>query len=92
MEDFDQDFKQKFDQAVIAEQETCDQIPTYWVSKDRIVDILRYFKQEVERPYRMLYDLTAIDERAGNIAMVSPTAISPWFTSCFLLTATQTYA
>lgn len=64
MEDFDQDFKQKFDQAVIAEQKTCDQVPTYWVSKDRIVDILRYFKQEVERPYRMLYDLTAIDERA----------------------------
>ena len=26
-------------------------------------DVLRYLKLEAERPYRMLYDLTAIDER-----------------------------
>jgi NADH-quinone oxidoreductase subunit C/D len=37
--------------------------PTYWVPADRIREVLRYFKADVERPYRMLYDLTAIDER-----------------------------
>ena len=44
-------------------QKTCDGVPTQWVSTDRVRDVLRYLKLEAERPYRMLYDLTAIDER-----------------------------
>ncbi|MDE2367232.1 MAG: hypothetical protein KGM95_09900, partial [Betaproteobacteria bacterium] len=44
-------------------QETRDGIPTQWIPKDRVRDILRYLKREAEPPYRMLYDLTAIDER-----------------------------
>jgi len=46
-----------------APQDTLDHIPTFWVAKDRVVDLLRFLKEEIDRPYKMLYDLTAIDER-----------------------------
>jgi NADH-quinone oxidoreductase subunit C/D len=44
-------------------QETRDAVPTQWIARSRICDVLHYLKQEAEQPYRMLYDLTAIDER-----------------------------
>ena len=44
-------------------QRTCDGMPTIWVLKEKVHDVLRYLKTETDRPYRMLYDLTAIDER-----------------------------
>ena len=33
------------------------------VSDEKVSDVLRYLKEDVDKPYRMLYDLTAIDER-----------------------------
>jgi NADH-quinone oxidoreductase subunit C/D len=47
----------------LTRQATKDGIPTVWVPKEHVRDVLRYLKEEIERPYRMLYDLTAIDER-----------------------------
>ncbi len=44
-------------------QETQDHIPTFWVEKDRVPGLLRFLKGEIDRPYKMLYDLSAIDER-----------------------------
>ena len=44
-------------------QSTRDGIPTYWIAANRIHETLRRLKQEIARPYRFLYDLTAIDER-----------------------------
>jgi NADH-quinone oxidoreductase subunit C/D len=44
-------------------QETVDGVPTFWVTKNRLPGLLRFLKYEVDRPYRMLYDLSAIDER-----------------------------
>ena len=58
-----QALKKRFGEAILTSQPTCDQIPTLWVTKDRVTEILRYLKFEAEEPYRMLYDLTAIDER-----------------------------
>jgi len=58
-----QELQGKFGEAVIASQATCDDIPALWVSKDRLTDLLSYLKFEAEKPYRMLYDLTAVDER-----------------------------
>ena len=46
-----------------APQQTVDHIPTFWVAKDRASGLLRFLKEDVDRPYRMLYDLSAIDER-----------------------------
>lgn len=53
----------RFGEAVLARQITRDGIPTVWVAPDRVCEVLRYLKGEVDKPYRMLYDLTAIDER-----------------------------
>ena len=47
----------------VAVQPTRDAFPTIWVPKDRLLDILAYLKLGAAKPYRMLYDVTAIDER-----------------------------
>ena len=44
-------------------QDTRDRVPTFWAAKDRVPALLRFLKEEIDRPYRMLYDLSAIDER-----------------------------
>ena len=44
-------------------QATVDGIATFWVPKNRVVEILRFLKMEIEQPYSMLFDLSAIDER-----------------------------
>ncbi len=57
-----EEIKDRFGPAAIA-QDTTDHIPTFWVAKDRVPAVLRFLKEEIEQPYKMLYDLTAIDER-----------------------------
>lgn len=42
---------------------THDGIPTLWVGASDARDVLRFLKHEVPKPYRTLYDFTAIDER-----------------------------
>jgi NADH-quinone oxidoreductase subunit C/D len=49
--------------AAVTTQSTVDNIPTVWVNRDRVHDVLRYLKAEAPDPYAMLYDLMAIDER-----------------------------
>lgn len=44
-------------------QETADGIPTIWSPAAGTRDLLRHLKYEIDRPYRFLYDLSAIDER-----------------------------
>jgi NADH-quinone oxidoreductase subunit C/D len=53
----------KFGRQGVTPQETCDAIPTAWVSSGMLHDVLRYLKEDVDNPYEMLYDLSAIDER-----------------------------
>jgi NADH-quinone oxidoreductase subunit C/D len=48
----------------IARQTTRDGIATAWISPDKLHEALRYLKSSAPQPYKMLYDLTAIDERA----------------------------
>ncbi len=62
-QDISADLRGRFGEAILAEQSTRDEIPTLWVSRDKLVDVLRYLKYEVPQPYRMLYDLLGIDER-----------------------------
>ncbi len=57
------ELKTKFGEREFIEQKTHDEFPTLWVSKEKIVAVLRFLKTEIAKPYRMLYDLTAIDER-----------------------------
>ena len=57
------DLKSAFGESILAVQQTRDNMPTLWVGRDKINDVLRHLKTGVDRPYSMLYDLTAIDER-----------------------------
>ncbi len=56
--------KQKFGESIIAQQNTADSILTLWIDPDKNKVILSYLKNEIDRPFRMLYDITAIDERS----------------------------
>jgi NADH-quinone oxidoreductase subunit C/D len=44
-------------------QATQDAIPTFWVAKENLLAVLHYLKLQAPQPYRLLYDLTALDER-----------------------------
>jgi NADH-quinone oxidoreductase subunit C/D len=57
----------RFGAGTFGRQETGDGIPTVWTTKERAHEVLGYLKTEVERPYKMLYDLTAIDERVRRV-------------------------
>jgi NADH-quinone oxidoreductase subunit C/D len=61
-----EELQNKFGEAIITQQPTQDGIPTLWVARDRAHEILRYLKTETDKPFRMLYDLTAIDERVRS--------------------------
>lgn len=49
--------------AILASQATSDNTVTLWVPGEKIIELLGYLKNDVQKPFRMLYDLTAIDER-----------------------------
>lgn len=51
-------------QAILYEQLTKDGTPTIWIEKHSLIQVLKYLKNEITLPYKMLYDLTAIDERS----------------------------
>jgi NADH-quinone oxidoreductase subunit C/D len=44
-------------------QPTCDDIPTLWIAPDHVRETLRYLKNDVVKPFEMLFDITAVDER-----------------------------
>jgi NADH-quinone oxidoreductase subunit C/D len=44
-------------------QPTIDEIPTIWVSQDRLIAATGHLCHDVEQPFSTLLDLTAIDER-----------------------------
>ena len=58
-----QELQQKFGDTSVAPQIVRDQVPTFWTSKDKFHEIVQHLKNEVDRPYRMLYDITATDDR-----------------------------
>jgi NADH-quinone oxidoreductase subunit C/D len=57
------ELRARFGPDLLAEETPRDGIPTAWVAPDRLPDVLAFLKREVAGPYRVLYDLTAIDER-----------------------------
>ena len=48
---------------VIGHETAVDGIPTVWTPPGQLLDVLAVLKHEVSTPYRMLFDLTGIDER-----------------------------
>ncbi len=57
------ELRRRFSDAVVTPQATRDGTPPAWVGAAQVRDVLRYLRSEADRPFRMLYDLTAIDER-----------------------------
>ena len=55
-------------------QTTVDGIATLWLPVARLHEVLRYLKLEAPKPYKMLYDLTAIDERMRKHRAGQPAA------------------
>ena len=58
-----QDLQNLFGEWILSDQTTKDDIPTVWVTPQKVHEILSYLKTGISKPYRMLYDVTAIDER-----------------------------
>ncbi|MFP5431239.1 MAG: NADH-quinone oxidoreductase subunit C/D [Gammaproteobacteria bacterium] len=52
----------QFGSEVCTVQATLDRVPTVWVPRDRLIEVLRFLRN-LPKPYVMLYDLSAIDER-----------------------------
>lgn len=66
------ELRTRFGQDRFSVQPTRDGIPTLWTSKDTVHELLRFLKHEIARPYKMLYDLTAIDERVRQMRQDQP--------------------
>jgi NADH-quinone oxidoreductase subunit C/D len=64
--DIVQVLQRKFGEETFTLQPTSDETPTLWAPSDKFHAILRYLKTDAPQPYRMLYDLTAIDERVRS--------------------------
>jgi NADH-quinone oxidoreductase subunit C/D len=58
------ELQERFGSDAVRPQKTRDGVPTLWVDGASAKAVLGYLKDDVHDPYRMLYDLTAIDERA----------------------------
>lgn len=54
-------------------ESTRDGIPTFWLHSSEIRESVRKLRHEVPHPFRMLYDLTAVDERARSHKNGRPT-------------------
>ena len=63
-----------FAEQVLTQQPTIDEMPTLWVDKTKIVDVLKFLKNEISAPFEMLFDLTGIDERTKARLNGNPTA------------------
>ncbi len=56
----------RYGEDTFTQQTTKDEMLTLWVPMDKIVDVLTFLKKEVTEPFKLLFDLTAIDERTKN--------------------------
>ena len=57
------DLETRFGPGTFVIQPTADEVLTVWFPAGKMHEVLEYLKKQVSQPYRMLYDLTAIDER-----------------------------
>ncbi len=57
------ELKERFSDIGFIEQKTADETPTLWLAPEKLCAILDYLKNDAPAPYKMLFDMTAIDER-----------------------------
>jgi NADH-quinone oxidoreductase subunit C/D len=68
------ELQDKFGAEAFTMQETPDRIPTLWITRESLHEVVYFLKREVAQPYKLLYDLTAIDERARAHREGQPTS------------------
>ncbi|MFZ0281156.1 MAG: NADH-quinone oxidoreductase subunit D, partial [Bacteroidales bacterium] len=56
--------KDRYDESIVANQAVADGILTLWINRECFKDLLSFLKNGINRPFRMLFDLTAVDERS----------------------------
>ena len=69
-----EEVRREFSDAVIGFERPRDEVPTFWVTPSRIRDVLSFLKNKITRPFPMLYDLFAIDERSRENKIAGVTA------------------
>lgn len=55
--------REKYGDEALSFQPSSDEVLTFWVGEDNVKKVLRFLKSGIDRPFSMLYDITAIDER-----------------------------
>ncbi|HMI60116.1 MAG TPA: hypothetical protein VK518_04385, partial [Puia sp.] len=55
--------QRNFGEAAFRQQRTVDDLLTLWVPATDCLQLIRHLKSDIRRPYSLLYDLCAIDER-----------------------------
>ena len=55
-------------------QPTVDDIPTIWVPKGKVRDVMRYLKHDAPARFELMFDLSAIDERTRQFRENQPDA------------------
>ena len=58
--------RQDFGDRIMAEQATCEGIPTVWVDRQHLLSLLKTLRDDTSPRFEMLFDITAIDERLRN--------------------------
>jgi len=58
-----EELRRRFGDGAVTSQETRDGVDTCWTRPADAPALLRHLKREVDRPFPMLFDLTAVDER-----------------------------
>ncbi len=72
----------KFGEDTFTRQATKDDIVTLWLPSEKVVEVLQYLKTAIPKPFLLLYDITAIDERSRKKELGYP---SPHFSVVYHL-------
>lgn len=67
-------------------QPTCENFPTVWVERARVQEVLMFLRT-VSKPYVMLFDLSAMDERLRQHRDGLPASDFTVFYHCYRLSA-----
>lgn len=54
---------QRFGESAFTLQRTAEGLPTLWLQRQSLLDVLRYLRRDYQHRFEMLLDITAIDER-----------------------------
>ena len=59
---------------IVHQQPTKDDTPTIWIDRNNLSRVLSYLKNGISLPFKMLYDLTGVDERIRTKRNGQPTS------------------